>query len=353
MITFVFFLLFIPLFALIGVYAERKISALIQDRLGPMEVGKYGFLQTLADILKLLQKEDIVPLLADRKLFLFAPFLVYTAVFAGFAVIPLSTDLVGSGAEVGVFYLLTFVSLDIIGLLMAGWGANNKFAMYGAIRSVAQIISYEIPLGLSVLCVVVITQTLDLQEISFQQGILNTTDEKSYLFGLAWVEVTHWGGIFTWNIVRVPALFFVFIIFFIASLAECNRTPFDLPEAESELVAGFQTEYSGMRWAFLMLSEYGMMLLISFLASILFLGSWNTPLPNLGDFKLAEYTTGFAWGIFWLFSKAFVLIFIQMWIRWTYPRLRVDQLMTFCWKYLTPFSLVLLILCALWRLVLV
>lgn len=353
MITFVFFLLFIPLFALIGVYAERKISALIQDRLGPMEVGKYGFLQTLADILKLLQKEDIVPLLADRKLFLFAPFLVYTAVFAGFAVIPLSTDLVGSGAEVGVFYLLTFVSLDIIGLLMAGWGANNKFAMYGAIRSVAQIISYEIPLGLSVLCVVVITQTLDLQEISFQQGILNTTDEKSYLFGLAWVEVTHWGGIFTWNIVRVPALFFVFIIFFIASLAECNRTPFDLPEAESELVAGFQTEYSGMRWAFLMLSEYGMMLLVSFLASILFLGSWNTPLPNLGDFKLAEYTTGFAWGIFWLFSKAFVLIFIQMWIRWTYPRLRVDQLMTFCWKYLTPFSLVLLILCALWRLVLV
>lgn len=346
-------MLFIPLFALIGVYAERKISALIQDRLGPMEVGKYGFLQTLADILKLLQKEDIVPLLADRKLFLFAPFLVYTAVFAGFAVIPLSTDLVGSGAEVGVFYLLTFVSLDIIGLLMAGWGANNKFAMYGAIRSVAQIISYEIPLGLSVLCVVVITQTLDLQEISFQQGILNTTDEKSYLFGLAWVEVTHWGGIFTWNIVRVPALFFVFIIFFIASLAECNRTPFDLPEAESELVAGFQTEYSGMRWAFLMLSEYGMMLLISFLASILFLGSWNTPLPNLGDFKLAEYTTGFAWGIFWLFSKAFVLIFIQMWIRWTYPRLRVDQLMTFCWKYLTPFSLVLLILCALWRLVLV
>ena len=334
-------------------YAERKISALIQDRLGPMEVGKYGFLQTLADILKLLQKEDIVPLLADRKLFLFAPFLVYTAVFAGFAVIPLSTDLVGSGAEVGVFYLLTFVSLDIIGLLMAGWGANNKFAMYGAIRSVAQIISYEIPLGLSVLCVVVISQTLNLQEISFQQGILNTTDEKSYLFGLAWVEVTHWGGFFTWNIVRVPALFFVFIIFFIASLAECNRTPFDLPEAESELVAGFQTEYSGMRWAFLMLSEYGMMLLVSFLASILFLGSWNTPLPNLGSFRLAEYTTGFGWGIFWLFSKAFTLIFIQMWIRWTYPRLRVDQLMTLCWKYLTPFSLILLILCAIWRLILV
>ncbi|TAH21369.1 MAG: NADH-quinone oxidoreductase subunit H [Cytophagales bacterium] len=353
MIAFIFFLLFIPFFALVGVYAERKIAAFIQDRLGPMEVGKYGFLQTFADILKLLQKEDIVPLLADRKLFLFAPFLVYASVFAGFAVIPLTNALVGSQADVGVFYLLTFVSLDIIGLLMAGWGANNKFAMYGAIRSVAQIISYEIPLGLSVICVIITTQTLDLQEISFQQGILNNTDEKSYLLGLAWVEVTNWGGFFTWNIFRMPVLFFAFVVFFIASLAECNRTPFDLPEAESELVAGFQTEYSGMRWAFLMLAEYGMMLLVSFLASILFLGSWNTPLPNLWALKLATYTTGFAWGIFWLFAKAFVLIFLQMWIRWTYPRLRVDQLMTLCWKYLTPFSLILLILCAIWRLTLI
>ncbi len=353
MINFIFFLLFIPLFALIGVYAERKVSAFVQDRLGPMEVGHYGLLQTFADILKLLQKEDIVPLSVDRILFLSAPFVVYTAVFAGFAVIPLSTDLVGSGAQVGIFYLLTFISLDIIGLLMAGWGSNNKFSMYGAIRAVAQIISYEIPLGLSVICVIITTQTLDLQEISFQQGILNTTDEKSYLLGLRWIEVTEWGGIFTWNIMRVPALFFAFIIFFIASLAECNRTPFDLPEAESELVAGFQTEYSGLRWAFLMLSEYGMMLLVSFLASILFLGSWNTPLPNWGQFKLATYTTGFVWGIFWLFLKVFLLIFVQMLLRWTYPRLRVDQLMTLCWKYLTPFALILLLICAVWRLLLI
>lgn len=353
MINFIFFLLFIPLFALIGVYAERKVSAFVQDRLGPMEVGHYGLLQTFADILKLLQKEDIVPLSVDRILFLSAPFVVYTAVFAGFAVIPLTTDLVGSGAQVGIFYLLTFISLDIIGLLMAGWGSNNKFSMYGAIRAVAQIISYEIPLGLSVICVIITTQTLDLQEISFQQGILNTTDEKSYLLGLRWIEVTEWGGIFTWNIMRVPALFFAFIIFFIASLAECNRTPFDLPEAESELVAGFQTEYSGLRWAFLMLSEYGMMLLVSFLASILFLGSWNTPLPNWGQFKLATYTTGFVWGIFWLFLKVFLLIFVQMLLRWTYPRLRVDQLMTLCWKYLTPFALILLLICAVWRLLLI
>lgn len=351
--AFLFFLLFIPLFALVGVYTERKISAFIQDRLGPMEVGKYGLLQTLADILKLLQKEDIVPISVDRKLFLFAPLVIYTAVFSGFAVIPLSVDLVGSTAQIGVFYLLTFVSLDIIGLLMAGWGSNNKFSLYGAIRSVAQIVSYEIPLGLSVLCVAVFTQTLNLQEISLQQGVLNQSDEKSYLLGLPWIEVTHLGGVLTWNIIRFPALFFVFIIFFIASLAECNRAPFDLPEAESELVAGFQTEYSGLRWAFLMLAEYGMMLLVSLLASVLFLGSWNTPLPNLGDFKLASYTTGTLWGIFWLFLKSIALIFVQMWVRWTYPRLRVDQLMTLCWKYLTPFNLILLLICAVWRLLLV
>lgn len=353
MINFIFFLFFIPLFALIGVYAERKVSALIQDRMGPMEVGYYGLLQTFADILKLLQKEDIVPYSVDKILFLSAPFVVYTAVFSGFAVIPLTTDLIGSGAQVGIFYLLTFISLDIIGLLMAGWGSNNKFSIYGAIRAVAQIISYEIPLGLSVICVIIFTQTLDLQEISFQQGILNTTDEKSYFLGLGGIEVTQWGGIFTWNIVRMPALFFAFFIFFIASLAECNRTPFDLPEAESELVAGFQTEYSGLRWAFLMLSEYGMMLLVSFLASILFLGSWNTPLPNIGTLPLATYTTGFAWGIFWLFLKVFALIFVQMCLRWTYPRLRVDQLMTLCWKYLTPFSLILLLICAVWKLLLI
>jgi NADH-quinone oxidoreductase subunit H len=353
LIPFLFFLLFIPFFALVGVYAERKVSALIQDRLGPMEVGKFGLLQTFADILKLLQKEDIVPLSADKFLFLVAPFVVYTAVFAGFAVVPLTTDFVSSGAEIGIFYLLTFVSLDIIGLLMAGWGSNNKFSLYGAIRSVAQIVSYEIPLGLSVLCVVVCTQTLHLQEISIQQGILNPADEKSYLLGFAGVEVTQWGGFFTWNILRYPALFFVFIIFFIASLAECNRTPFDLPEAESELIAGFQTEYSGLRWAFLMLAEYGMMLLVSFLATILFLGSWNSPLPNIGEMKLATYTTGTVWGIFWIFSKSFFLIFIQMWIRWTYPRLRIDQLMTLCWKYLTPFALILLLLNAVWKLLLV
>ncbi len=361
------FFIFLPLlltYTVFAVYAERKVSAFIQDRYGPMEVGAYGIFQTVADLLKLLQKEDIKPKAADHKLFKLAPALIFVAIFAGFAVIPLNSSLSGSVANVGVFYLLAIVSLDVIGVLMAGWGSNSKFSLFGAIRSVAQIISYEIPLGLTILCVVMISQSLNLQEISFQQGIWwNTIDaQPNYLFGIrAWgIETGHIGGILTWNIFRVPILFFAFIIFFIASLAEANRAPFDLPESESELVGGYHTEYSGFRWALIMLSEYGMMLLVSFLAAILFLGSWNTPFPNFGTVKLAEWTSGapgswasHLWGTFWVISKAIILVLVQMWIRWTYPRLRVDQLMVLCWKYLIPASLILLLLSGLWRLMMV
>ncbi|MEO0331594.1 MAG: complex I subunit 1 family protein [Bacteroidota bacterium] len=359
--TFLFFLPFLLGFTVVGVYAERKISAFIQDRMGPMEVGKYGLLQTVADLLKLIQKEDIVPKAADRILFLAAPVIIFVAVFAGFSVLPLTSGFRGSTAEVGLFFLLAIVSLDVIGILMSGWGSNNKYALYGALRSVAQIISYEIPLGLSVLCVVIVSQSFDLQNISYQQGILapEVTIVPVYLFGIAeWqIDVTNIGGILSWNIVRVPILFFAFIIYFIASLAESNRAPFDLPEAESELIGGYHTEYSGFRWALFMLSEYAMMLLVSFLGTILFLGSWNTPLPNIGTVTLADWTTGepntwlgHAWGIFWIFSKTLLLVAVQMWVRWTYPRLRVDQLMTLCWKYLTPASLLLVLLSAVWRL---
>ncbi|MFP4090350.1 MAG: complex I subunit 1/NuoH family protein [Cyclobacteriaceae bacterium] len=362
------FLIFLPLlltYTVFAVYAERKVSAFIQDRLGPMEVGSYGLLQTVADLLKLLQKEDIKPLSADRLLFLLAPVVIFVAIFAGFAVVPISAGLPGSTAETGVYYLLAIVSLDVIGILMAGWGSNSKFSLFGAIRSVAQIISYEIPLGLSVLCVVMISQSLSLQEISYQQGIFwqdYTEEATNYLFGIKalGIETSQLGGILTWNIFRVPILFFAFVIFFIASLAESNRAPFDLPESESELVGGYHTEYSGFRWALIMLSEYAMMLLVSLLASILFLGSWNTPFPNFGDFRLADWTSGtpgtltsHLWGAFWLFSKALLLVLVQMWIRWTYPRLRVDQLMALCWKYLVPASLLLVLLCGIWRLLMV
>lgn len=360
LITILIFLAAIFANVVVGVYVERKVSAFIQDRTGPMEVGKWGLLQLIADLLKLIQKEDIVPAAADRRMFKFAPLMIFMAIFAGFALFPLSPSLRGSATPTGVFMLLAVVSLDILGMLMAGWASNNKYSLLGAMRSVAQIISYEVPLGLSVLCVVLITQTLDLQEISFQQGFLSL--EKNYLFGIkaTGIEVNQYGGILTWNILRNPFLLIVFVIYFIASLAEANRAPFDLPEAESELIGGFHTEYSGFRWAIVMLSEYGMMLLVSILGTVLFLGSWNTPFPNIGSFTLGSWTSGQIghwssdlWGAFWLVSKAYFLILIQMWVRWTLPRLRVDQLMYLSWKVLTPFCLVLLLISGVWRLLMI
>jgi NADH-quinone oxidoreductase subunit H len=355
--TLVFFLPFFLIFFLFAIYAERKISAFIQDRLGPMEAGKYGLLQSIADGIKFFQKEDIVPTRADAVLFKLAPIVIFAAVFTGFSVIPLSPSLPGSGIESGIFFLLAFISLDVIGIIIAGWSSNNKYSTLGTFRSVAQIISYEVPLGLSVLCVCMICQTLDLQEISFQQGHL--ASETHYFLGIkAWdINTTAIGGFLVWNVFQMPLLFFAWIIFFIASLAESNRAPFDLPEAESELVGGYHTEYSGFRWASIMLAEYGMMLLVSLLGAVLFFGSWNTPLPNIGSFKLAVWTTGIpgtltatVWGIFWLISKSLVLVALQMWVRWTFPRLRIDQLMRLSWKYLTPAALALIILCGFWRL---
>jgi NADH-quinone oxidoreductase subunit H len=340
------------------IYAERKISAFIQDRLGPMEVGYYGLAQTIADLLKLLQKEDIVPTKADKNLFKIAPLIIFISVFTGFAVLPLTSSWNGAPIASGVFFLLAIVSLDVIGIIIAGWSSNNKYSMLGTMRSAAQIISYEIPLGLSVLCVCIICRTLDLQEISLQQSILST--EPKYLFDVPslGINLTPYGGFLTWNILRMPALFLTWVIFFISSLAECNRAPFDLPEAESELVAGFHTEYSGFRWAVIMLGEYAMMLLVSILGAVLFFGSWNTPLPNMGSIRLATWTTGdpgtltsIFWGIFWLLSKSLFFVGVQIWVRWTYPRLRVDQLMNLSWKYLTPFALGLVILCAFWKII--
>jgi len=364
-IAFLIFLAFFLLYAIIAVYGERKLSAFIQDRYGPMEVGYYGILQTIADLLKIIQKEDIVPLAADRKIFKPAPIIIFTAIFAGFAIIPLTSDLLGSNTEAGIFYLLAIVSLDVVGILMVGWGSNNKYALFGAMRAIAQIISYEIPMGLTVVCVVMISQTLSLQEIAFQQGIwINEIDPDAanFLFGIKalGIETTNIGGFLTWNIFRMPLFFLAFLIFFIASLAESNRAPFDIPIAESELVGGFHTEYSGFRWSLILLSEYGIMLLVSFLAVILFLGGWNTPLPNIGAVKLALWTSGepgsfvgHAWSAFWMISKAFTLVFLQIWIRWTYPRLRIDQLMNLSWKYLTPAAIILVLLSALWRMLMI
>ena len=319
-ISFAIYLGFLLIFVVFAVYAERKTAAFIQNRLGPMEVGPKGMLQTIADLLKMLQKEDIRANAIDIIPFLFAPFIVFAAVFTGFSVLPLNATIDGSGVSSGVFFLLAIVSLDVLGILMAGWASNNKYSLYGAMRSVAQIVSYEVPLGLSVLCVIILTGTLNLQTMSFLQE----------------------GGLPGWNIIQYPILIIPFIIFFIAGLAESNRAPFDLPESESELIGGYHTEYSGFRWGIFMLSEYGMMLLLSILAAILFFGGWNSPFNHMLD--------GPIWGTFWLLFKALLLIFVQMWVRWTLPRLRVDQLMSLSWKYLTPLAIVMLFVCALWKL---
>lgn len=360
MIAFVSILHFILIYVIMAIWVERKLSAFIQDRLGPMETGPKGLLQSVADVVKLLQKEDIVPTAADRLVFYVAPVVIFTAVVAGFAVMPIAPGFVGSDAQVGLFYLLAIVSIDVIGMLFAGWSSNNKFSLIGSLRAVAQIVSYEIPLGLTVLTIVMISQSLNLQEIITQQGIF--FEGNNYLFGIkSWgVDVTNVGGIVTWNIVRYPLSIIGLIIFFIASLAEANRAPFDIPEAESEIIAGFQTEYSGFRWSMIMLGEYGMMLLVALLGTALFLGGWNTILPNIGGVKLADWTSGtpgelssYAWGAFWMISKALTWVSIQIWARWTFPRLRVDHLMHMCWKVLVPISVVLVFGAAIWRLMMV
>ncbi|MDB5122602.1 MAG: nuoH [Mucilaginibacter sp.] len=336
---------FSALFALFGVYAERKVSAFIQDRLGPTETGKFGTLQTFADILKMLQKELIIPAAADKLLFIMAPAIIFIAVYLGFAALPWGPGLVPTKLNLGLYYIFAIISIETLGILMAGWGSNNKYSILGAMRSAAQIISYEIPAGFALVSVVMIAQTLNLQDIAAQQGILSPEKVK---FAGFW-DVSSTGGIFAWNIFRAPHLLIAFIIYFIASLAESNRAPFDIPEAESELVAGFHTEYTGLRFALVFLAEYSMMFLVSMVGVILFLGAWNTPLPNIGSVQLANWTTGAAWGVLWIAVKTLTLVGIQMWIRWTLPRFRVDQLMALCWKVLTPLAFACMLISGIWR----
>ncbi|MCS6903858.1 MAG: NADH-quinone oxidoreductase subunit NuoH [Bacteroidia bacterium] len=348
----------VALFALLAVYGERKIAAFIQNRLGPIEVGPYGLLQTLADILKLLQKQLVINASANKPLFVIAPIVIFLAIFLGLAAIPLGPRFIGVNLNIGLVYIIGIVSIEVIGILMTGWGSNNKYSLIGAVRSVSQIISYEIPAGLALLSAVIMYSSLDLFEICELQGIAKNTT----LWAWGFWEVQEVGGFFSWGIFRYPHLLLPMIVYFIASLAECNRAPFDLPEAESELVAGYLTEYSGFRFALIMLAEYANMLLVSFLFVILFWGGYQSPFPNLGatlengttwvlvkNLQLATLTNGPFWGVFWLLLKASIVVLIQMWVRWSYPRLRADQLMILCWKYLTPLALFSVFISATWK----
>lgn len=318
----------------------------MQDRLGPMEVGKYGSLQAFADILKMLQKEFIIPTAADKILFTLAPIVIFVSVYLGFAAMPWAPGLSPTSLNLGLFYIFAILSMETLGILMAGWGSNNKYALLGSMRSVAQMVSYEIPAGIALISAVMISQTFNMQEVSIKQGILS---QESILFLGVW-DVKAMGGLLAWNIFQAPHLILAFAIYFIASLAECNRAPFDIPEAESELVAGFHVEYSGLRFAFIFLAEYSMMFLVGMIGVILFLGGWNSPLPDLGTVKLASWTTGIGWGIFWILMKTLMIVALQIWIRWTLPRLRVDQLMSLCWKVLTPLAFLCMLASGIWRL---
>ncbi|MDZ7765587.1 MAG: NADH-quinone oxidoreductase subunit NuoH [Melioribacteraceae bacterium] len=323
---------FILPFALFAVYLERKVSGFMQDRLGPMRTGPYGLLQTIADILKLIQKEDITASDTDKKFFNLAPYLVFAGSYGAFAAIPFSGIYIGSSADVGIFFIVAISSLVVAGLLMAGWSSNNKYSLLGAMRSAAQIISYEIPTVLVILTVVMVTGTLSLEKM---------TDMQTAYF---WNWMIFGGAGWTLNkILLIPFMFVAFLIFYISSLAEVNRTPFDIPEAESELVAGYHTEYSGMKFAMFFSAEYANMFAVSAIAVTIFLGGYQSPFGYLGN------TLGWTWlvpieQLFWFTAKGIFFVFVQMWLRWTLPRLRVDQLMAVCWKYLIPYAFINLII---------
>ena len=301
-------------------WLERRVWARIQSRVGPNRVGPQGALQWLADGIKNIMKEDIVPLAADAPLFKGAPYLAMMGFFGAFAVVPFTEHMIVADINIGVLYVSAVTALVVVGILMAGWSSNNKWALLGGIRSAAQIISYEIPAALAILTIVLFTGTLSMQGIIREQG---------------WAP-------WNWFLFDNPFTFVAFFLFFISALAEGNRTPFDLPEAESELVAGAFTEYSGLRSLLFFLVEWGNLYLIGAICTSLFLGGWQVPHFTENGFVLGlvQFLT--------FFLKAYFMVFVAMWIRATLPRVRVDQLMTLCWKYLVPVAFANMICAALY-----
>ncbi|RXT01526.1 NADH-quinone oxidoreductase subunit NuoH [Ammoniphilus sp. CFH 90114] len=300
-------------FVTYAIYFERKVIGWIQLRIGPNRVGPLGLLQTVADVLKLLLKEDIIPKLADRPLFLLAPLIAFVPAFAVLAVIPFTETLHFADLGIGLLYYIAIAGITTLGVITGGWASNNKYSLMGSMRSAAQMISYEIPLIMSLVGVILWTGSLNLIDIVNKQAEMNM-----------WFIIPQFLG---------------FVIFIIASLAELNRTPFDLSEAESELVSGYMTEYSGFRYAFFMLAEYVYVFGMASLTTVVFLGGWLPPFEFLG----------FIPGIVWFILKFSAVVFFLFWLRATMPRLRVDQLMQFGWKVLLPLALLNIFLTALMK----
>lgn len=302
-------------------WIERRIAGRMQFRIGPNRVGPNGFFQWIADGLKSLFKEDLTPDRADRALFKISPYIVFMGMFGAWAVFPFSAKIYAADLNIGILYIMAVTSLVVIGILIGGWASNNKWSLFGAIRSSAQIVSYEIPVGLAILAVVISSGTLSMQ------GIVQAQDGPL--------------GILGWNIFKNPFLFIAFFIFFTGATAEGNRTPFDLPEAESELVSGYNTEYSGMRFVFFFFAEWANLFVIGAVSSTLFFGGWLGPGAD-------DTIIGSIIGAGYFFAKSCFFVFLLIWLRWTLPRLRVDQLMGMCWKYLVPMGFVCMIGTMVW-----
>ncbi len=304
-------LLFMPVMMLMLTWVERKVVARIQNRLGPNRVGPWGLLQMFADMIKMLTKEDIVPGNGDRWVHTLAPILTLVPVVLVFAVIPFGRGMAPADINIGVLYVIAVSSLGTVGIFLAGYGSNNKFALIGGFRAIAQVLSYEIPQALAIASVVLMVGSLSLVKIVEAQS--------------------GWGGL-RWFLFAIPVGPIAFIIYMISAIAEVNRTPFDLPEGESEIVAGHHTEYSGMKWGLFYMAEYLNLFIVCAIATTLFLGGWQGPiLPP--------------W--IWFFVKTLGLILVAMWVRGTFPRLRMDQLMKFAWQVLVPVALINLVLTSL------
>jgi len=318
------------------IWLERKVAGRIQDRLGPTRVGgKFGWLQTIADGLKLLVKEDIIPASADQLLFRLGPYIAFCGSFLAFIALPFGNGLVAYDLNIAVFYMLAVMSAEVFGVILAGYGSGSKWSLFGAMREAAQVVSYEVPMAICVLVPVIVAGSMNLSQICRLQG------------GFFW----------QWYLFRDPFTFVAFWTYFTCATASCKRAPFDLAEAESELVAGFHTEYSGLRWSFFFMAEYASMFAVSGIATHLFLGGWNL---GLVPFEMTDQFTsllgsplglvvGNAINVLVFLVKAFALVSVMMWVRWTLPRLRIDQVMMTCLKYLLPISCALLLGVSLWH----